>query len=659
MIIYFAELSHTGHQRSPNTIPLASGYLAAYCKKVFPDLDITIFRDPKQLIEAIKNKKPDVASFSIYVWSENLSRFCAQRIKKISNKTVIVVGGASVDDIDSELVRFLKFHPYYDVCIPNEGEISFLRLIEHLEKEGQLLPDETIAGCARLSSNGSLLRGHYESPDLSIIPSPYLTGYLDQFLQEGYEPIIQSMRGCPYSCAFCISGTSKWSKLRAFDLDRVYAEFEYIKKRTGSKLLILTDENLGILGNRDVKLAEFIIESHNKSGYPNRLYYYSAKITTNYVLKIVEILSSIGEYTISFQTLNERVRQDIKRTNINYDRFLEYIEWANRRHIVSSTEMIFGFSGESKESYIAGLEQLLHSGVDRVYSYNLRLFNGIDLSTESNRKKYNFQTKFRLPERTFGVYDGEVITEVEEVVVGTDSFNFEDYLSVRKYGLFLELSSGRGYLSGLIRLLIKFELPGEKIVTFLAEHTYVAYPILASIIEEYINRSKNELFETPNECTKYIQELISKQIPIPEVKLNFISTGMIMLDVKTREMFFEVVKEFIFTIIKDEKQIGFFIEYIDTILAAQIVSFHPNEETVTHGKSKIQIDKLLNDRFDSLEDLMSDTPLSIEFSLHDDANDLIQKKPLCDFNETALQDIYMSVSRFGLMRLPRIKNDIY
>ena len=56
----------------------------------------------------------------------------------------------------------------------------------------------------------------------------------------------------------------------------------------------------------------------------------------------------------------------------------------------------------------------------------MRLFSGIDLSTESNRKKYHFQTKFRLPERTFGTYAGEVITEVEEVVVGTDSFTFED-----------------------------------------------------------------------------------------------------------------------------------------------------------------------------------------------------------------------------------------
>lgn len=243
MIIYFAELSHTGQGRSPNVVPLASGYLAAYVKMQFPDLEIAIFRDANKLLETVKSKQPDIVSFSVYLWSERLSSFCAQQIKQISKKTIVVAGGASVDDIDSELLAFLQLYPFYDIGIPNEGEISFLRLIEHLKTHDELLPDEIIEGCARLSSGGSLLRGPYEAPLLSDIPSPYLDGFMDTFLYDGYEPIIQSMRGCPYSCAFCVSGTNLWSKIRAFDLKRVFAEFEYIKKRTQSKYLIFTDEN--------------------------------------------------------------------------------------------------------------------------------------------------------------------------------------------------------------------------------------------------------------------------------------------------------------------------------------------------------------------------------------------------------------------------------
>ena len=39
-----------------------------------------------------------------------------------------------------------------------------------------------------------------------------------------------------------------------------------------------------------------------------------------------------------------------------------------------------------------------------------------------------FKLKYRLPERTYGIYDGNIITEIENVVVGSSYFNFEDYL---------------------------------------------------------------------------------------------------------------------------------------------------------------------------------------------------------------------------------------
>lgn len=302
MIIYIAELSHTGMVRSPNVVPLAAGYLAAFAKKHFPHLNTKIFRDPNLLLRAIESKRPDIVGFSVHLWSERLSNFCAMRIKEISKNITVVAGGPSVDDQDSELLNFMRLNPYYDVCIPNEGEMAFLSLIEHVAAYGEVMKDIIIDGCSTLSSDGSLLRGNYVAPKLSQIPSPYLDGFLDSFINESYDPVIQSMRGCPYSCKFCVSGTPLWSKIRTFDAERVFEEFDYIKKRTKSDYLILTDENLGITGERDVKIAEYIIRSFKDGGYPRKLYYYSAKIITDYVLKVVEILSPIGEFGMSFQT---------------------------------------------------------------------------------------------------------------------------------------------------------------------------------------------------------------------------------------------------------------------------------------------------------------------------------------------------------------------
>jgi hypothetical protein len=288
--------------------------------------------------------------------------------------------------------------------------------------------------------------------------------------------------------------------------------------------------------------------------------------------------------------------------NTTFDEFLGYVKWAKELGTVSSTEMIFGLPHETKESYIKGLERLLRSGVDRIYSYNLRLFNGIDLSTRDNRDTYGFKTMFRLPERTYGFYDGEAITELEEVVVGSISFSFNDYLYVRKYGLFLELASGRGYLSELIRLLIQRGLDGEKIVAFLTDYSFDSYLKLKAIVEEYVVRAKKELYETPEQCKQSVQELLINGKTVPEVKLNFIFTGKIMFDAEIRSKFFNVLKEFINTITDDKIAIALFTDYIDNVLSARIVPFHSDDTTLT---------------------------------------------------ESEIQDIYMTVSRFGLMKVKK------
>ena len=42
--------------------------------------------------------------------------------------------------------------------------------------------------------------------DLETIPSPYLTGILDEFFETNLIPIIETNRGCPYRCTFIAQG---------------------------------------------------------------------------------------------------------------------------------------------------------------------------------------------------------------------------------------------------------------------------------------------------------------------------------------------------------------------------------------------------------------------------------------------------------------------
>ena len=51
---------------------------------------------------------------------------------------------------------------------------------------------------------------------LDEIPSPYLTGILDEFFDGRLVPMIQTNRGCPFSCTFCVDGSASVNKESIF-----------------------------------------------------------------------------------------------------------------------------------------------------------------------------------------------------------------------------------------------------------------------------------------------------------------------------------------------------------------------------------------------------------------------------------------------------------
>ncbi len=430
-----------------------------------------------------------------------------------------------------------------------------------------------------------------------------------------------------------------------------FAEIEYIKKRTTSEYLILTDENFGILKERDVKLAEYIISSHKADGFPGRIYYYTAKIITSHVLRIVEIMNKIGEFGISFQTLNKNVIKEIHRTNVSWEKFLTSISWAYKHNIITSTEMIFGFPGETVETYLTGIEQLMQSGVSRIYSYNLRLFNGIDLATGKNRAHYGYITKFRSMERTYGTYDNTVISETEEVVVGSNSFIYKDYSRIRLLGLFLEILRGRGYFTEFMDFLKLSNVPGEKLLRFLLDYDFSKHPAIWQVLTDYLTRADNELFDTPEQCENFIRERIKSALPIPEVKLNLIFVGKIMLIPQNRHSLFSILKEFVLKHNLENTIQEFFADYLDNVLEKQVVSFN-NELSEIPCKTRFNLKAIKYHTGKSLQDFYSPTHRHFKLALHQDTVDFIAGKHGCDFlSDDILQDIYMSISRFGLLRI--------
>ena len=116
--IYFCDLVHDYLGAGSCMFPLGIGYIAAYANKFFSkDVEIKLFKYPKNFIDEFKKSKPDLVGFSNYVWNADLNNKVAQWIKSISSETIVVFGGPNIDYSSGGYKRFFSTHPAVDFYV--------------------------------------------------------------------------------------------------------------------------------------------------------------------------------------------------------------------------------------------------------------------------------------------------------------------------------------------------------------------------------------------------------------------------------------------------------------------------------------------------------------------------------------------------------------
>ena len=114
-----------------------------------------------------------------------------------------------------------------------------------------------IPGLCRKTGDGFFISGPYTPED--IPESPYIDEYYETL--DTRIAYIETSRGCPYSCAFCLSG--RCGGVRYFDIDR--AEREIIRlSNSGAKTIKLVDRTFNANPERAKKIVEFVINNYGE-----------------------------------------------------------------------------------------------------------------------------------------------------------------------------------------------------------------------------------------------------------------------------------------------------------------------------------------------------------------------------------------------------------
>ena len=105
--------------------------------------------------------------------------------------------------------------------------------------------DSAIDGSVFIHPNKNILVKGQRPPRIRFlddIPSPYLSGMLDNFFDGRLSPLLETNRGCPFKCSFCHTGNDYFQKIHMFSIERIKQELEYIAIRSSKK------KNIAVIG---------------------------------------------------------------------------------------------------------------------------------------------------------------------------------------------------------------------------------------------------------------------------------------------------------------------------------------------------------------------------------------------------------------------------
>ena len=298
----------------------------------------TINGDITDFADKIINEKPDVVSFSTYIW--NLSKtveLC--RIIKNNVECKIVLGGPEVAYRQADVLRKYDF---IDFVLSGEGEWTFPDFLDNIN--GDL---SSVSGLTYRESGEIVTIPEKEYTDTP--PSPFT----DEFFKNlnGRISYIETSRGCPYRCAFCLSG--RCSPLRFFDLEQVKGDILKLAN-SGTQTVKFVDRTFNANADRANEILLFIKENYGTEIPRNVCFHFeiAGDILRESTLGILSSMpKGAVQLEIGMQSFNEETlriinrKTDTKKLIRNIKKLISF----DNMHI--HIDLIAGLTGENLESF--------------------------------------------------------------------------------------------------------------------------------------------------------------------------------------------------------------------------------------------------------------------------------------------------------------------
>lgn len=332
----------------------------------------------EKIISDITDYMPDVIAFSVYIWNIEMILKIAENIKTIYPNNKIILGGPEVSYSAKTLLEKCNF---IDFICNGEGEESFPNLVDYIAQDKN---DNSLTNVT-YRHNNSIIEG-----ELGIVKNvSKIPRICDEIAKEydGRIVYIETVRGCPYNCSYCLSSTIKG--IRPFEMQRVKDELKILidKKVT---LIKFVDRTFNYDKKRALEIWKFILENNISSQFHFEL---SAHLIDEEVMEFLKnVPKDVFKFEIGVQSTNFETIKAINRTT-DFKILSNIVKQLAELNTISlHLDLIAGLPYEDINSFKQSFDDVYNLNPTELQLGFLKMLSGTKIKNEKDNFNYVYTT---------------------------------------------------------------------------------------------------------------------------------------------------------------------------------------------------------------------------------------------------------------------------
>lgn len=342
-------------------------------------------------LDSIKKKivelNPDVVGISCFTLDRLPYVIKISKITKRINKNIkVVVGGTITSPIPERILK----HDSVDFVILGEGEYTFLKIIEKIEKNCDDF--SKIDGLA-YKENGKIKinpkKMYIKNLDKLPLPARHLFPLEKYFHYQmkfhGHKKLsILTSRGCPNNCSFCYVPVSSRRIYRKRSPKNVVDEIEYLIKKYDVKQISIVDDNFSFDLIRAKKIFREIIKRKLK------FFFDIQSEIMSFDQSLLKLMKKAGlrQIYLPIESGDKFVLKKIMNKKMDLVKVRKIAKICNKLGLYIIANIVLGMPGETKKSIVNTMKFVLSLPIHSLSINFATPFPGTDLYQLCEKKGY-------------------------------------------------------------------------------------------------------------------------------------------------------------------------------------------------------------------------------------------------------------------------------